>query len=193
MPRSSGVSFTAGGRRRARILAISYFRSGDRRIEVGYRSGHNGIASKAIGGSRPPRVQIPPPPLTRPFGARRALFGPDTRGYAFLPTIVVVVSSRSDRQDAKAAKRRDEGPPKAATLPGGDVREWTNRHAWRACDLARGPRVQIPSSPLPDSPGKLLGRRVLAPPLVVPFSFRNPIRLAPSARRDVDQPPPAGG
>src|ERR687891_361365 len=31
-------------------------------FEVGYRSGHTGIASKAIGGSRPPRVQIPPPP-----------------------------------------------------------------------------------------------------------------------------------
>jgi hypothetical protein len=30
---------------------------------VGYRSGHNGIASKAIVGSRPPWVQIPPPPL----------------------------------------------------------------------------------------------------------------------------------
>jgi hypothetical protein len=32
------------------------------------------------------------------------------------------------------------------TAPG-DVREWTNRHAWRACDLVRGPRVRIPSSP----------------------------------------------
>ncbi len=40
--------------------------------EVGYRSGHNGIASKAIGGSRLPRVQIPPPPLRIGFSRRRA-------------------------------------------------------------------------------------------------------------------------
>jgi hypothetical protein len=29
----------------------------------------------------------------------------------------------------------------------GDVRERPNRHAWKACDPARGPRVQIPPSP----------------------------------------------
>lgn len=99
---------------------------------VGYRSGHNGIASKAIGGSRPPRVQIPPPPPRRapePGGARRPR------------------RSRKKLIDARDAAREGVVDACAGSLRPGDVREWTNRHAWRACDLARGPRVQIPSSP----------------------------------------------
>lgn len=37
---------------------------------MGYRSGHNGIASKAIVGASPPWVQIPPPP---PLSCRASL------------------------------------------------------------------------------------------------------------------------
>ena len=47
---------------------------------MGYRSGHNGIASKAIVGSRPPRVQIPPPPLLLGLAAFVFLVLPACRG-----------------------------------------------------------------------------------------------------------------
>ena len=37
----------------------------------------------------------------------------------------------------------------------GEVREWTNRHAWKACVSATGPWVRIPPSPPSNVPCKI--------------------------------------
>ena len=42
----------------------------------------------------------------------------------------------------------------------GEVREWTNRHAWKACVSATGPWVRIPPSPPSNSATQGLRRRV---------------------------------
>ena len=38
----------------------------------------------------------------------------------------------------------------------GEVREWTNRHAWKACVPAMGPWVRIPPSPPSEASAELL-------------------------------------
>ena len=38
----------------------------------------------------------------------------------------------------------------------GEVREWTNRHAWKACVPAMGPWVRIPPSPPDEASAELL-------------------------------------
>src|SRR6478736_2663928 len=38
----------------------------------------------------------------------------------------------------------------------GEVREWSNRHAWKACVPAMGPWVRIPPSPPSEASAELL-------------------------------------
>ena len=49
---------------------------------------------------------------------------------------------------------RDKMPTFSAFQRAGEVREWTNRRAWRARELATVPWVRIPPSPPKSSAGR---------------------------------------
>ena len=77
----------------------------------------------------------------------------------------------------------------------GEVREWSNRHAWKACVPAMGPWVQIPPSP-PKYDAAKVKRQKFPPYAPSAFSFllftsgtglgpvqQNPVNPARSGRK----------
>lgn len=52
------------------------------------------------------------------------------------------LSERQQKDLKKLLKKLKEKP-----INPGEVAEWSNAHAWKACESAMAPRVQIPSSP----------------------------------------------